>query len=301
MENVANKIDGSSTLPAAEFNSHKNELQDLVTESGQTLALATPDQLRKAVSVFARSLYVKDSSVTPNVLTLARPNALKDVPAYFNGMTVVFSTPNANTGATTITINGLATKKVRTPSDADIGSGVIRANNNYTLVYDSTFNSGDGAFIIFAGFAPLDSPAFTGTPTAPVPTVLNQLITMGNIVEKTGAVIGYGTGSGGTVTQATDKATSVTLNKPIGTITMNNAALAAGASVTFTVNNSIADISSVIIVNTNQTIVGAYSNYSVQNVCAGNGNFIVNVKNISAGSLSEALQLNFAVIKGVTA
>lgn len=145
------------------------------------------------------------------------------------------------------------------------------------------------------------SPVFTGTPTAPVPTVVNQLITMGNIVEKTGAVIGYGTGSGGTVTQATDKATSVTLNKPIGTINMNNAALAAGASVTFTVNNSIVDISSVIIINTNQNIVGAYSNYSVQSACIGIGNFIVNVKNISAGSLSEALQLNFAVIKGVTA
>lgn len=148
MQNVSNKTDGASTLPAAEFNSHKNELQDFVAESGQTLALATADQLRKAVSIFARGLYCADSSGTPNVLTLARPTAFTDVPAYYDGMTIAFDTINANTGATTATFNGLASKKVRTSADTDLVGGEILANIAYTLVYKSSFDSAAGAFVL---------------------------------------------------------------------------------------------------------------------------------------------------------
>jgi hypothetical protein len=46
--------------------------------------------------------------------------------------------------------------------------------------------------------------------------------------------IGYATGAGGTVTQATSKSTAVTLNTVTGAITMNNAALAAATIVSFT-------------------------------------------------------------------
>jgi len=51
--------------------------------------------------------------------------------------------------------------------------------------------------------------------------------------------MGYGTGAGGTVTQLTSKSTSVTLDKPTGQITMNNATLAAGAIAIFSCNNSV--------------------------------------------------------------
>jgi hypothetical protein len=43
---------------------------------------------------------------------------------------------------------------------------------------------------------------------------------------------GYITGEGGTVAQATSKATAVTLNKKCGQITMHNASLAADTTVT---------------------------------------------------------------------
>lgn len=49
------------------------------------------------------------------------------------------------------------------------------------------------------------------------------------VVDGTGG-IGYQTGSGGTVTQATSKSTAVTLNKLSGRITLNAEALAAGAT-----------------------------------------------------------------------
>ena len=50
--------------------------------------------------------------------------------------------------------------------------------------------------------------------------------------------LGYTTDAQGSVTQATSKSTAVTLNKSAGTVTMNNAALGATTSVSFTLNNS---------------------------------------------------------------
>lgn len=110
--------------------------------------------------------------------------------------------------------------------------------------------------------------------------------------------VGYKTGSGGTVTQATSKTTGVTLNTPTGQITMNNAALAAAATACFTLTNSA--IAAPDVVNTNiasGATSGAYT-LQVEAVAAGSARMCVN--NRSAGSLSEAIVINYAVIKGST-
>jgi hypothetical protein len=117
----------------------------------------------------------------------------------------------------------------------------------------------------------------------------------GDVLVKTGGGLGYGTGSGGTVTQATNKSTAVTLNKTTGTITMNNAALAAGASVTFLCNNSGFAASDVPVLS-----VYNNTNYRVEPSASIIGGFYVRVTNVTGGSLSEAIVINFAVIKGAT-
>ena len=137
---------------------------------------------------------------------------------------------------------------------------------------------------------------FSSSPLLPVPTIVNQAISMGNIVEKTGAVIGYGTGSGGTVTQLTSKSTPVTLNKPTGYITMNGDALAAGAVVAFVFNNSIISYVDQILVT--RATTGTTAGYNIWIDSVGNGACTIVVKNISAASLSEAIVLSFVVIKG---
>lgn len=110
--------------------------------------------------------------------------------------------------------------------------------------------------------------------------------------------IGYATGAGGEVTQATSKATAVTLNKACGRITMHAAALAAGASIVFLINNSLVTATDLATVNPFWGAVDP-NNYRIETLSVNIGAIYVRVTNISAGSLSEALQMKFAVVKAV--
>lgn len=125
--------------------------------------------------------------------------------------------------------------------------------------------------------------------------------TSGNVLVTSPAGLGYGTGAGGTVTQATSKTTAVTLNKPCGQITMHNAALAAGASVVFQLNNVLLAYSDAIIINPCWGSVDGIS-YRVEVArITSAGYATIRVTNITAGSLSQAVELNFAIIKGAAA
>ena len=108
--------------------------------------------------------------------------------------------------------------------------------------------------------------------------------------------LGYNASAQGTVTQATSKSTGVTLNKSIGQITMNNAALAGGTTVLFTLTNSLLSAKDVLIVNVGSAgTSGAYWPY-VANV--GSGTAVIGVYNNTIGILSEAIVINYAIIHG---
>lgn len=110
------------------------------------------------------------------------------------------------------------------------------------------------------------------------------------------AGIGYATGAGGTVTQATSKATGVTLNKASGAITMNAAALAAGTIVSFVLTDSAIAATDVLVLN--HISGGTIGSYTL-NAQAAAGTATINVRNNTGGSLSDAIVIQFAVIKGV--
>lgn len=114
----------------------------------------------------------------------------------------------------------------------------------------------------------------------------------GTVLSKQGAM-GYTVGAGGTVTQATNKSTGVTLSKPSGTITMSSAALASGAAVSFTLTNTLITPLDILDVAVQW---GAFTpeNYRVRAAC-GNGVARITLENVSGGSLSEALPINFAL------
>lgn len=114
------------------------------------------------------------------------------------------------------------------------------------------------------------------------------------------AGIGYATGAGGTVTQATNKSTGVTLNTVTGTITMNNASLAASTTVGFTLTNSTIGADDIILVNIKS---GASADSYAQPTVSAKavGSCRIEIRNTSGGSLGEAVVLSFVVIKGVAA
>ena len=113
--------------------------------------------------------------------------------------------------------------------------------------------------------------------------------------------IGYSAAAQGTVTQATDKATGVTLNKSAGRITMNNAALAGGAVASFVLTNSLISANDTIIVcvssNTTGSAAGAYTTY-VSYMTTGSA--LISLRNLSATSYSEAVIINFSIIHGAS-
>ena len=117
---------------------------------------------------------------------------------------------------------------------------------------------------------------------------------MASVFETTaGLSIGYTTGSA--VTQATNKATGVTINSAAGQITMNGAALADAAEVTFVVtNDKVAATDVPYVVHANTGTAGADV---IQVTAVAAGSFKVTVGNVSGGALSEAIVLNYAVFK----
>ena len=130
----------------------------------------------------------------------------------------------------------------------------------------------------------------------------NQQVTYNNAGAQAGGNLGYNPTTGvfgyvsgtGTITQATNKATGVTLNSPSGQITLNGAALAANTTVSFTLTNSSITANDILILN--HLSAGTAGSYLL-NAQAGAGSASINVRNITAGSLSEAIVIGFAVIK----
>ncbi len=106
--------------------------------------------------------------------------------------------------------------------------------------------------------------------------------------------LGYAAAAQGTVTQETSKSTAVTLNRSAGQITMNGAALANATNVTFTLNNSTITAKDVVILSVAAgATAGAYNCWISGK---GTGTCSITVRNISGGSLSEAIVINFAII-----
>ena len=107
--------------------------------------------------------------------------------------------------------------------------------------------------------------------------------------------IGYTAAAQGTVTQLTDKSTGVTINASAGQITMSNATLNATTNVSFTMTNDKISAKDVVIVNVAGGVASNVTyNCWVSGHTAGSCAFVL--RNISAGNLSEAVVLNYAIV-----
>lgn len=130
--------------------------------------------------------------------------------------------------------------------------------------------------------------------TKPIGVAYTDQDIVGSQYVLSGEQLGYTTDAQGTVTQVTSKSTAVTLNKSAGQITMNNAALASVTNVTFTLTNSFISANDILILNVGSGATAGAYNCWVSGLSAGSAT--ITLRNISGGSLSEAVVLNFALI-----
>jgi hypothetical protein len=178
-----------------------------------------------------------------------------------------------------------------TPALGTVASGVISACTSSGMVMVApvlgTVASGDISACTSTGMVMVTPVigAATGTSLAVTAAVTSSGV----------AGIGYATGAGGTVTQATSRTTGVTLNKTTGAITLFSAAGSATAA-TFTVTNSTVAATDVIILN--QKSGTDLYDLMVTAVAAGSFNLTFRT---TGGTTTETPVFNFVVIKGVAA
>ena len=177
------------------------------------------------------------------------------------------------------------------------GSNFVVANNGY---YDGVGwkykNTNPAAVFLCNTNTFLWYTAPSGTAGNPI-TLTEQFKvdgTTGLVLASNCNGIGYGSGSGSSITQATSKSTPVTINKATGQITLNSATLAPNTTVQFTVNCTFCSDNDIPVVAI-QSNTAAYI-VTASNVSA--GSFAINVRNITGGSLSEGFVINYAIIKG---
>ena len=287
------------------WNSIFTDLSTALTQVGAATWIKSP---RVISSAGATTLLASDGVVYVEAAVstiFMQPSSLVTAPVYLVGaLGSVFGGNNAVV--------------IASGSDTLSGQGTLTLATNYQIAYFLPLASGG----YMVGYAP-GPQGLNGVPignTAPGTgafTTLSNTTTGGtliagtatitsltsSVVAATGSVlssgpggVGYSTGAGGTVVQATNKTTGVTLAKTCGQITMNNAALVNGVIASFTMTNSLIAASDVLILN--HISGGTPGSYGL-NAQAVAGAATINVRNNTAGTLSEALILQFAVVKTV--
>ena len=173
-------------------------------------------------------------------------------------------------------------------------SNTINATQNTSIA--SAFTQANAAFTTANNALANTSGTFGGNLTVSGNITVSNTITSNGVTINDGGVFQYSTSNNSTVTQSTSKSTAVTCNGRTGQITTNNASLAKGATVSFTVNNNqIVSAKDVVIVNIASG--GTTSSYQVSVDAVSAGSFSISLCNNGTGALAEALVINFAIIR----
>jgi hypothetical protein len=129
--------------------------------------------------------------------------------------------------------------------------------------------------------------------------ITGQIVSKGPCNTPNPGGIGYADGAGGSVTQATNRTTGVTVNALCGTITTNNTSLAAEAAASFVVKNSTVKVRDGVILTQAGGAVGVMTTVEVIAVADGQFSIAVMNGNAAAGTAETgAIRINFQVIKG---
>lgn len=198
------------------------------------------------------------------------------------------SSPPAPADLNTLLPSGLYRYNASTVNAPSAPAGLLLVQN---------WNSGLAAQTAFLADGTIQNRAYAGTTWLPWRYSWDSSAT--NAITSENGSFGYGAGSGATAVQPTSKSTGVPLNKPSGQITTASDAIAANSVVSFTLtNNKIGanDIPKVVIKS--GATAGAYV---VQVDAVAAGSCRISIRNMTGGSLSETLVLQFNIEKGAIA
>lgn len=174
----------------------------------------------------------------------------------------------------TITSNTARTWLVNAAPFAQVGLNISAITGTIPLVVESSFSPAGMGIDTVAAL----SGAFSGAVTSSSPT----------------GGVGYATGAGGAVTQATSRTTGVTINNVCGSITLVSAAGSA-TPFSFTVTNSTVAATDTITIS-QKSGTDKYTTQVVSAVAA--GSFQLTLANAS-GTTTEQPVFSFAVHKAV--
>jgi microcystin-dependent protein len=159
MQDLNDKVAGN-TLTAPEWNEVPSEIQNLITDTGQSLSSGDLDQLGKAVRT-----YVADSdwyleSGAANAYVLTSQTGRQPCPTYTVGMRIRFIPTYSNTAASVVNVDAIGSRAlVDEDGNAFVGdSNEIRAGKIYEFAYNGT------AFQLVSPVLPFDSAASATVP-----------------------------------------------------------------------------------------------------------------------------------------
>lgn len=138
MRDLNDKVTGG-TLTAAEWNDVPSELQNIIEDMGITLSAADLDQVGKAIAGYVGSadFYSETGAADAYVATkIGAKQAPVALDAVHDGLMVRFRPGNANTGASTLNVNGLGAKDLIREGGAALSANDLETTRDAVCRYD---------------------------------------------------------------------------------------------------------------------------------------------------------------------
>ena len=316
---TANTFTASQTINGGSLPQNSNTAyypQNTLAHAGATAGSAPYYVLNRARGTYTSPTIVSSGDVTGTLLYQGYDGsayrAISAIVGVVDGTPGAGDMPGRLTFLTTPDGSTSSVERMRIDSSGNVGIGTSTALGTYgklrvggTGYQALNVGSDDGSGVNMIVAANAATEGRVGTVTNhPFDFFTNgaakaRLDTSGNLLITSSGGLGYGTGSGGTVTQITNKNTGVTINKTNGQIVTAAGSITAGTPANFVVTNSTVAATDTIIVH--RASGGTASAYTIGCDAVAAGSFRVYIDNITGGALNEVLTLNFAVIKAVTA
>lgn len=144
MKDFPVKVDNVSSLSAAEFNNYIDELENIIKDTGISLAEGDVHQIGKSIANYLAGGDYYTESGAANAYVCAAVGSKQAPTEYSNGMRVRFMVGNANTGASTINVNALGVKDIKRDDGSALTAGDL-AQNDYVMLQ---FDSGNNYFVL---------------------------------------------------------------------------------------------------------------------------------------------------------